>query len=60
MYCQTHRIFGPQIRQDQWRSVPLQHGGGLGSFLVRMGTKFMPMLKKVVPAAAKVAKKVAT
>ena len=46
MYRQTHRVFSPRIRQDTWRSVPLQQGGGFGSFLSRIGRKFVPLLKK--------------
>ena len=59
MYRQTHRIFGPARRSGGWSSVPLQRGGGFGSFLSRLGSKFVPLLKKAVPAASKVAKKIA-
>ena len=59
MYRQTHRIFGPARRGGSWNSVPLQRGGGFGSFLSRLGSKFAPLLKKAVPAATKVAKKIA-
>ena len=59
MYRQTHRIFGPARRHTGWKSVSLQHGGGFGSFLSRLGSKFVPLFKKAVPAATKVAKKIA-
>ena len=59
MYRQTHRIFGPARRGGSWNSVPLQRGGGFGSFLSRLGSKFVPLLKKTMPAATKVAKKIA-
>jgi hypothetical protein len=60
MYRQTHRVFGPSNWGSGWKSVPLQRGGGFGSFLSRLGSKFAPLLRKAVPAAAKVAKKIAT
>ena len=59
MYCQTHRIFGPARRGDAWKSVPLQRGGGFGSFLSRLGSKFAPHLKRAVQAPTNVAKKIA-
>ena len=59
MYRQTHRIFGPARRHDAWESVPLQRGGCFGSFLSRLSSKFASLLKKAVPAATKVAKKIA-
>ena len=59
MYRQTHRVFRPARRQDAWRSVPLKHGEGFGSFLSRLGSKFMPLFKKAVPVAIKVVKKLA-
>ena len=59
MYRQTHRIFGPARSHTGWRSVPLQQGGGFGRLFSSLGRKFMPLLKKAVPVATKVGKKIA-
>ena len=59
MYRRTLRVFGPARGHDALRSVPLQQGGGFGSILSRLGSKFMPLFKKAVPVAIKVVKKLA-